>query len=414
MPPPGIVVTGVAVLSPLGSTWEQTAEALRFGRSGIGLITHFDASKFPTRIAGEVRDWKSSPATWSGRIRAMLEHTGTRALAQSGLCPDSLRIGLSVGIGKEPLALETAAHPQTIDFENETKRDYVNQAAHLAQRFGCRGPLYTCYTACASGNDAIGLALNLLRHREADAMVCGAADAQVAPLPLMEFALLDVLATPDGDELSQPRPFDRRRNGFVLGEGAALFVLERFESARRRGAAILAEVAGYGSTMDAYSLTHGHPQSAGAVRAMRLALADAHLEPEAVDYINAHGTGTVRNDLMESYAIREVFGERACRSRHGCMAPGVAKKNALLPVSSTKSNTGHAIGAAGAIELAFCCMALQGNFIPPTINCDEPDPECDLDCVPNQGREARLRVVMSNAFGFGGQNATLILKRFDG
>jgi 3-oxoacyl-(acyl-carrier-protein) synthase len=387
-----LAITAAAVLCPLGVGWEETRSALMAGRSGVRPIASFDALPFNTQVAAEITGW-TPPAHAATRIHAMLWHVAEEALRQAGLPCGESRIGVSVGIGRSPLALESIRQPP--DGRGESMREYSGVAGDLAQRLGFSGPAYGLYTACASGSDAIGLAALLLRRGEVDAMLCGAADAQIAPFTWLEYGPLGAMAPAKADDLRQPRPFAADRCGFVMGEGAAMFMLETVDHARRRGARVMGTVLGYGSSSDAYSVVRGHPACTGAINAMRAALHDAGVSPECVDYVNAHGTGTIANDPLETAAIKQVLGEHAKR----------------IPVSSTKSMTGHLFAAAASVELAFCLMALESGLVPPTINYTCRDPQCDLDYVPNEARPARLDIIMSNAFGFGGQNSVLVVGR---
>ena len=387
-----IAVTGAAVLTPLGASWDDNATALRAGRTGVRTISLFDATRLPVGIAAEVPT-PLDTRNGGSRIQAMLDIVAAQALEAAGLDRAGRRVAVVLGVGKAAVSLELTGDAFNPAWERA--RDYAEQGTRLAARLGLHGPAHTYYTACASGTDALGSAMRLLRSGAADAVLCGAADSQIAPMAIMEFALLGVLGRPARDGAAAPAPFDATRNGFVIGEGAAMFVIERLDDARRRGAVVLGELLGYGCAADAYSITRGHPDCAGAIRAMRAALDAAELDVADVDYINAHGTATPLNDRMETRAIKTLFG--SCASR--------------LPVSSTKSMTGHLLAAAGAVELAFCLMAMDGRFLPPTINYRHPDPDCDLDCVPNLARDADPAVILSNTFGFGGQNAALVVGR---
>lgn len=385
------VITGADVLCPLGTTWRATSEHLQKGASGVRPITLFDASTSPAQLAAEVPDWIPDPM--NTRVGSMLERTAHAALLQAGIDPINTRLGLSVSVGRVPTSLDTDTRTPAM---LELARTHDAPARAVAAHLNINGPLRVCYSACASGNDAIGLAVQMIRRRQVDAVVCGAADAQIAPISLIEFSMLGALAEANSvGDLRHPKPFDAARNGFVLGEGASMFVLESLNHAQQRSAGILAEVLGYGCTSDAHSLVRGHPSAVGPANAMQAALEDAHLLPEQVDYINAHGTGTVLNDRLETLAIKQAFGHRATR----------------VAVSSTKSMTGHLLASAGAVEAAFCLMAMHDGFIPPTINFATRDPECDLDYVFNSPRRTNVNVTMSNAFGFGGHNSVLVLGR---
>ena len=380
-------------MTPLGLSWEQIASNLRAGKGGVGQIAAFDPRGLPVEVAAEIQDWRDDGSAPT-RVGQFLIRSAFAALRQSGVKTETHAVGLIVGIGRTPLSLEDAASEP--DVERERAREFEEPVNSVAARLGVIGPAIACNTACASGSDAIGLGMAMLRRGEVDAVLCGAADAQIAPISILEFHLLNALARPTASVQAHPRPFDRHRNGFVMGEGAAMFVLETLEHASRRSAPILAEVLGYGASSDAHSLVRSHPDAEGAVRAMTDALDDAGCSPSDIDYINAHGTGTPLNDRQETAAIKRVFGEYARR----------------IPISSTKSMTGHLLAAAGAAEFAFSIMAIEGQFAPPTINYAEPDPFCDLDYVPNVSRDGRIRTVLSNSFGFGGQNSVLILGRF--
>jgi 3-oxoacyl-[acyl-carrier-protein] synthase II len=426
-----VVITGMGAITPLGHSVDELFRALVEGRSGVGPITGFDAATFPTRIAAEVREFDlgrfvRDPERWAdawvnSRFAAAasqlaLEDAGLLGLA--GVDPTRFGVYLGTGEGAQEVdamfaAVAESYRPQERALDGrafcegalrryQRGREYEQElhtpSAHLADCFGLEGPNYSCLTACAAGGQAVGEALEMVRHGEAELMLAGGAHSMVHPFGVTGFARLTALSTRNDEPQKASRPFDLRRDGFVLGEGAGMVVLEELEHARRRGGPIYAELTGYGSTADAFRVTDSHPDGRGAIACMRVALADAGLSPGDVGYVNAHGTSTKVNDLVETLAIKKVFGEHARR----------------VPVSSTKSMTGHLIAAAGAVELIACVEAIRRGVVPPTINYEAPDPECDLDYVPNVAREAAARHALSNSFGFGGQNSSLVVSRFDG
>ncbi len=407
-----VVVTGLGLVTPLGSTLQSNLDALMAGRSGIGPITHFDASEFPSRIAGEVRGFDPVDFIEKKEIKKMdaFIHYAVGA-AQMAVddatfrvdAAEAERVGVLIGVGMGGIA--TVEEYVEAYLKHGLKRVspffiprlIANLApGNIAIRFGLKGMNYAPASACASGGHAIGEAFRLIRFGYQDAMLAGGAEAAVTPLGVGGFAVMRALSTRNEEPQRASRPFDRTRDGFVIAEGAGVLVLESLDRAQQRGARIYAEMVGYGANADAYHITTPSPDGQGATRCMQLALEDGAIDPLTVDYINAHGTSTPYNDATETKAIKRVFGEHAAR----------------LAVSSTKSLTGHLLGAAGAVEAAYTALALHHQRIPPTWNYSEPDPECDLDYVPNQPRDAALRVALSNSFGFGGANVCLALQRW--
>ncbi len=404
----------MGILSPLGIGLEENWAAISSGRSGIGPVTKFDASDLPSRIAGEVRNFNAEDWVEKKEIKKMdpfLHYTlaaGQMAVRQSGLVIDDSnaeRVGVLVGSGLG--GLETIEKYHTILLEQGTKRIspffipmlIVNLApGHLSMRFGCKGPNSSMVTACATGNHSIGEAFKIIQRGDADAMIAGGVESTITPLALGGFCAMKALSTRNDEPRRASRPFERDRDGFVIAEGAGLLVLESLETAKQRGANILAEIAGFACNADAHHITAPSPGGQGAARCMQLALKDARLNPEDLDYINAHGTSTQANDAAESQGMRRALGVHADR----------------VWVSSTKSMTGHLLGAAGGVEAVFSILALQNGVVPPTINYENPDPECDLDYVPNTAREKAIKTVMSNSFGFGGTNATLVFRKYEG
>ncbi|MCS7237504.1 MAG: beta-ketoacyl-ACP synthase II [Thermoguttaceae bacterium] len=423
-----VVVTGMGLVTPLGADLEQVWQKVLAGESGIGYITLFDASNFPTRIAAEVRDWDlrdvgEDPERWKfqGRHTHFAIGAAKKAMADSGLDlgridPTRFGVYLGSGEGQQDFDRFTQMMVAGLDGEGfdvvrftlkgleilnplaELEQEPNMPAAHLASLFGAQGPNVNCLTACAASSQAVGEAVEIIRRGEADIMLAGGSHTMIHPFGVTGFVLLTALSTRNDDPKRASRPFDRNRDGFVLGEGAGMVVLEELEHAKRRGARIYGEITGYGSTADAFRITDTHPEGRGAISCMKMALADARLNLDQIDYINAHGTSTVVNDRVETLAIKRVFGEQAYK----------------IPVSSTKSMLGHLIAAAGVVELIFCLLAIRDNVVPPTINYEFPDPDCDLDYVPNQAREVRCDHTLTNSFGFGGQNVTLIASRFTG
>jgi 3-oxoacyl-[acyl-carrier-protein] synthase II len=409
-----VVITGLGALTPLGNNTEEFWSGLQQGKSGIGPISKFDATDLPTRIAGEVRNFdplKYVDKKEARRLDPYLQYaiaTSVMAVEDAALDPakiDGTRFGVLIGSGIG--GISTLIEGEEVRKTKGADRVspfvipmlIVNMAAGLvSMRFGAKGPNSSVVTACATGNHAIGDAFKIIERGDADIMIAGGAEAIIVPLTIAGFCSMKAMSTRNDEPEKASRPFDAGRDGFVCGEGAGIVVLEALEHAMRRDARIYAEVVGYGMTGDAHHMTAPDPEGDGATRAMQVALRDAAIEPAAIGYINAHGTSTPYNDKFETLAIKRVFGEHARR----------------LAVSSTKSMTGHLLGAAGGIEAIATTLALHHGLLPPTINYETPDPECDLDYVPNQARKVDVEYALSNAFGFGGTNATLAFRRYRG
>lgn len=407
-----VVITGMGAVTPLGLSVSEFDKGLLAGRSGISGVTHFDASELDSRIAGELKGF--DPTLYMDRKEAKRADPFTQyavaaakeAVSQSGLDTsedNGNRIGCIIGSGIGGTTTWEAQHRILVEkgpgrvspfFVPMMIADMAS--GMLSMIWGARGANYATVSACASGAHAIGEAFSMIRHGELDAAIAGGSEAPVTPLAMAGFCSMKALSTRNDTPPESSRPFDLDRDGFVIAEGSAVLILESEAHARARGAEIIAELVGYGATADAHHITAPAPGGEGSARAMKLALQSAEAAPEEVDYINAHGTSTPLNDKFETMAIKTVFGAHARK----------------LPVSSTKSMTGHMLGAAGAAELVASILAIRNQAIPPTINYRTPDPECDLDYVPNEAREAMVDFVLSNSFGFGGHNATLAVKRY--
>jgi 3-oxoacyl-[acyl-carrier-protein] synthase II len=416
-----VVVTGLGVINPLGHDVGTMWKALLESQSGVGPITVFDVSGYPTTIAAEVKDWDVSkvgedPKIWNycGRHTRFAVGAAKQAVVQSGFLDgkiDPTRVGVYLGAGEGnqnfsnfTRMVDAAIGGPEFDMKNflrkgfelmnpreEMEQEPNMPAAHVAALFDAQGPNCNCLTACAASSQAVGEATELIRSGDADVMIAGGCHSMIHPFGLTGFSLLTTLSQRNNDPTKASRPFDNDRDGFVLGEGAAIVILEEYEHARKRGAHIHGEILGYGSTADAYRITDIHPEGRGAIGCMKQAIADAHLNIDQIGYVNAHGTSTQVNDKTETLACKGVFGERA----------------KLTPVSSTKSMMGHLIAAAGATEMIVCLMAIRDGVLPPTINQESPDPACDLDYIPNVARPSKIQVALNNSFGFGGQNVTL-------
>ena len=414
VPSQRVVVTGLGAVTPVGNSVEEFWTAICEGRSGVGPITKFDATAYPTRFGAEVKGF--DPLRWMEKkeIKKMdpFIHyalaAGVMAVEDAGLDfakEDTVRCGALVGSGIGGMATILDSHKVLLEKGPDRVSPFfipaltINMASgQLSIRYGMKGPNSAVVTACATGNHAIGDAFKIIQRGNADVMVAGGAEATILGLGLAGFCSIRALSTRNDAPEKASRPFDRDRDGFVMGEGAGLVVLESLEHALRRDARIYAEIVGYGMTADAYHMTAPDPDGDGATRAMAMALQDAGMDPSQVGYINAHGTSTPYNDKTETLAIKRVFGEHAQR----------------LFVSSTKSMIGHLLGAAGGVEAIATVLALHHGILPPTINYETPDPECDLDYVPNQARKYEVEVALSNGFGFGGTNATLAFRRYSG
>jgi 3-oxoacyl-[acyl-carrier-protein] synthase II len=423
-----VVVTGMGMLTPVGLDLESTWSSLLSGHGGVGQITLFDAHSFPTRIAAEVKDFRlqdyiDEPARWveHSRNSQFALSAASMAMKDAGLSAstpdlDRTRFGVYLGSGEGqqdfPRFVKLMnltshdGHVDTAEFTRQGMRELhpIREAeqepgtpsAHLANLFGARGLNANCLTACAASSQAIGEAFELIRRGNADVILSGGTHSMIHPFGVTGFIRLTALSTRNDEPERASRPFDRDRDGFIIGEGAGMLVLEEREHAKARGARIHGEIVGYGSTADAFRITDSHDEGRGAIACLKEALADARLRPEDIDYVNAHGTSTAVNDSIETLAIKRTFGDAAY----------------TVPISSTKSMMGHLIAAAGSVEAIVCLLAIRDGVLPPTVNLDNPDPECDLDYIPNQARHKEIHVALSNSFGFGGQNITLILRRY--
>lgn len=407
-----VVVTGIGLITPLGIGTEQTWQALINGQSGIGPITRFDASDQASQIAAEVKDF--NPEVWFEKKQAKnLDAFVQYAVAASDIAWKSSglsitednvnRVGVITGCGmgglptiEEYHGILTSKGPRKITPFFIPRVIPNMPSGHISMRIGCKGPNLTQTTACAAGTHAVGEAFRHIVYGDCDVAITGGTESVICPLAVGGFSAMKALSTRNDDPTTASRPFDRDRDGFVISEGAGMMVLEELESAKRRGATIYAEIIGYGQSSDAYHIAAPPENGEGAARCMAAALRDAGLNPEDIDYINAHGTSTPLNDKCETSAIKTVFGAHAHK----------------LMVSSTKSMTGHMLGAAGGIEAAFTVLTLHHGIIPPTANLHNPDPDCDLDYVPLTAREARIQTAMSNSFGFGGTNGVVIFRRY--
>lgn len=406
-----VVVTGVGTVSPLGTGVDKNWDALMKGQSGLDRITRFDASELPTQIAGEVTDFNAQDYIDKKEARKMdlfIQYAvaaADMAMEDSGLPitdENADRVGVLVGAGLGGLPTIEKYHELMLEKGYKKITPFfipmliINLApGQISMRHGAKGPNLSSVSACATGTHSIGDAYHMIRRGDADAMIAGGCESTVTPMAIGGFDVMKALSTRNDDPKGASRPFETSRDGFVLAEGAGIVVLEEYEAAKARGAQIYGEVAGYGLSGDAYHLTAPAPEGEGATRCMKMAMKNAEINPGDVDYINAHGTSTKFNDLFETMAIKAVLGDHA-------------KK---VMVSSTKSMTGHLLGAAGGVEAVYSLLAMKNSVVPPTINYEEPDPECDLDYVPNEAREATVQTVMSNSFGFGGTNATLVFKK---
>lgn len=412
-----VVVTGLGVVSPIGNTIQEFWKHLLEGKSGVKRLSCFDPTHYTSKIAAEVRNFDPSHFLSPKDMKRMDRFvqfavvSSKIAVADSGLNldrEDRDRIGVLIGSGIGGLHTVEAEHGQYLRLGPEKGPDRISPflipmlivnmgAGQVSITLGLKGPNSAVATACATGNHAIGDAFRIIQRGDADAMVCGGSEAAITYMGFGGFCALKALSTAYNDRPEKAsRPFDKNRDGFVIGEGAGIVLLEEAERAKKRGAKIYCEMAGYGMSGDAYHMTAPEPNGDGGVRCMAASLKDAGVKPEDVDYINAHGTSTLYNDKIETLAIKKVFGAHARK----------------LAVSSTKSVTGHMLGAAGGIELIASALAIKEGIVPPTINYETPDPDCDLDYVPNKPRETKVNVAMSNALGFGGHNATLVVRKF--